>query len=127
MEKKNEMAAVGTASQNGHANEVFITQQQKRLEAEKVKLHEMRKELLNPKKINFHFEGDPSWKTKLDRSGKAMENIEIALLRIKNGVYLICPRCGGEIEKKSLEICPERRLCCGCIKLDELPKKQRRF
>ncbi len=45
------------------------------------------------------------------------EEIEGALLRIQNGTYGKCVKCGGEISKEVLEIVPESELCAKCKKL----------
>lgn len=104
----------------------FIAKQKEKLEREKILLIEERESLINPRKVSYNFEGDPAWETKIRRIGDKLNAIEIALLRIKNGVYTICIICGNEIERRSLEICSARRICCGCIP-PEPPKKRRRF
>lgn len=113
-----------TASQNGHGD--FVTRQRIRLEEEKKALLEERENLTNPKKVSFNFEGDPAWEVRIRRVGERLNAVEIALLRIKNGVYLTCTCCKKEIETKRLEICPTTRICCACVP-PEPPKKTHRF
>ena len=123
MEKREEMA-VTVATKDQNASNDFVMKQKIRLETEKKKLLEERADLTNPKKVSFNFQGDPAWETKINRVGEKLSAVEIALLRIKNGVYLICPRCGKEIEKQSLIACPERRICCQCV-TDSAPPRKR--
>lgn len=46
------------------------------------------------------------------------EEIEGALLRMQNGAYGKCAKCGGEISKKVLKIVPESELCAKCKKVN---------
>ncbi len=45
--------------------------------------------------------------------------IDQALLRIKDGKYGDCSRCGKEIEKERLEAMPHARLCIKCRQEEE--------
>ncbi|MFH0712317.1 MAG: TraR/DksA C4-type zinc finger protein [Candidatus Jorgensenbacteria bacterium] len=40
--------------------------------------------------------------------------VEDSLLKIHEGAYGICEKCGGKIEPEILEIVPESRLCKHC-------------
>lgn len=43
-----------------------------------------------------------------------LNEIEIALEKIKEGTYGICEKCGKPIEREILEIDPESRFCKAC-------------
>jgi RNA polymerase-binding transcription factor DksA len=43
-----------------------------------------------------------------------LKDVNLALEKIKNGTYGTCEKCGKEIEKERLEVCPEARLCMKC-------------
>jgi len=45
-----------------------------------------------------------------------LQDINLALERIKKGKYGMCEKCGKEIEEKRLKISPEARLCLKCKK-----------
>jgi RNA polymerase-binding protein DksA len=51
----------------------------------------------------------------LDGEARAtVQKIDAALLRIKEGTYGTCGRCGEPIDKKRLEAVPYATLCIGC-------------
>ena len=43
-----------------------------------------------------------------------LDDVEVALEKIREGKYGICEKCGGEIEEEILDIDPESRLCKRC-------------
>ena len=43
-----------------------------------------------------------------------LDDIEVALEKIREGKYGICEKCGGEIEEEILDVDPESRLCKSC-------------
>jgi len=51
-----------------------------------------------------------------------LQNIHLALKKIKKGRYGICEKCGGEIEVERLKISPEARLCLKCARLKKSRK-----
>ncbi len=125
MEKNGTMAATAeTASLNGHGD--FIAKQKTRLEENRLRLLEDREILLDPKNVGSNFENDPGWEAKIRRIGVQLNDIDIAFLRIKNGVYRRCVKCGTEISTALLEKCPAKRICPDCVN-PEPPKKMRRF
>jgi DnaK suppressor protein len=51
-----------------------------------------------------------------------LQNIRLALKKIKKGKYGICEKCGKEIELKRLKTSPEAKLCLKCANLKK-PQK----
>lgn len=51
--------------------------------------------------------------------GNDLYEIDQALLRIKDGKYGDCIRCGKEIERERLEAMPHARLCIKCRQEEE--------
>lgn len=51
--------------------------------------------------------------------GNDLYEIDQALLRIKDGIYGNCIRCGKEIERERLEAMPYARLCIKCRQDEE--------
>lgn len=49
-----------------------------------------------------------------DEARATLQNINAALLRIKEGTYGICGRCGKPIDQKRLEVIPYATVCVGC-------------
>lgn len=49
-----------------------------------------------------------------ERESKMVAEIDQALLRIKEGSYGICARCGNEINEKRLQAIPTARYCAAC-------------
>ncbi len=43
-----------------------------------------------------------------------LDDVEVALQKIRDGKYGICEKCGNEIEAEILDIDPESRLCKHC-------------
>ncbi len=50
---------------------------------------------------------------------KELEDIKDALIKIENGTYGICERCGKEINIERLEAIPTARLCRDCQQREE--------
>lgn len=48
-----------------------------------------------------------------------MASINRALLRIENGTYGECVRCGGDIAPTRLEVRPEAALCIDCARKEQ--------
>ena len=49
-----------------------------------------------------------------ERASEAVADIDQALLRIKEGSYGICARCGQTIDERRLEAVPTARYCAKC-------------
>ena len=49
-----------------------------------------------------------------ERESKMVADIDQALLRIKEGAYGVCARCGQEIDERRLEAVPTARYDAGC-------------
>ncbi|MBI4085526.1 MAG: hypothetical protein HY432_03435 [Candidatus Liptonbacteria bacterium] len=50
---------------------------------------------------------------------KDLNEVDMALNRIKMGTYGICTKCGGEISEDILDIAPESELCTDCKKKEK--------
>jgi len=50
---------------------------------------------------------------------KEIASVERALLRIDNGIYGYCVRCGHAISQGRLEARPEAALCIGCATAEQ--------
>ena len=57
-----------------------------------------------------------------EAGGRAIEEIDEALDRLKNGEYGRCENCGTEIPEARLEVVPEARFCIRCQ--EELEKSR---
>ena len=60
-----------------------------------------------------------------NRSNNRIEEMNDALIRMKEGIYGKCEDCDEEISVKRLEICPETRYCIRCA--EHLEKERRGF
>lgn len=56
--------------------------------------------------------------------GNELYEIDQALLRIKDGKFGPCQRCGKEIEKERLEAVPYAQQCVKCRRLEEEEQKR---
>ena len=54
-----------------------------------------------------------------DRESQMVADIDQALLRIKEGSYGVCARCGKQIDERRLEALPTARYCAECQALIE--------
>ncbi|MEK7664716.1 MAG: TraR/DksA family transcriptional regulator [Patescibacteria group bacterium] len=45
-----------------------------------------------------------------------LQDVNLALEKIKKGNYGICERCGKKLDIKRLEACPEAKICIKCKK-----------
>jgi DnaK suppressor protein len=50
----------------------------------------------------------------LERERRTLNEVELALVRLKSGEYGICDHCGTEIPKARLEALPWAHLCVQC-------------
>jgi DnaK suppressor protein len=65
--------------------------------------------------------GAYSWEMALARKGRVVSRIEAlqeALVRVREGTYGRCERCGGQIDPERLEILPTTSLCAACARAD---------
>jgi DnaK suppressor protein len=53
----------------------------------------------------------------LERERRTLNEVELALVRLKKGEYGICDHCATEIPKARLEALPWARLCVHCAEL----------
>lgn len=44
-----------------------------------------------------------------------LQNVNLALEKIKKGKYGICEKCKKEINRERLKVCPEAKTCLKCI------------
>ncbi|MGI6097515.1 MAG: TraR/DksA C4-type zinc finger protein [Dethiobacteria bacterium] len=54
-----------------------------------------------------------------EKNKRLLQSIDDALLRIADGTYGICRRCGEEIPRERLEAVPETEFCRPCRELEE--------
>jgi DnaK suppressor protein len=59
-----------------------------------------------------------------DRERKLIKNIDKILIRIEDGDYGYCDKCGIEIGLSRLEARPTATLCIDCKTLEEIREKQ---
>lgn len=94
-----------------------------RLEAQLVELNERQgriaQDLAEPLNPDFseqavEKEDDASLEGQAALIAREIASINRALLRIENGTYGECVRCGGEIAARRLEVRPEAALCFSC-------------
>jgi DnaK suppressor protein len=111
-----------------------LEREEKLLEEELKKFAEKDKKLAGDWDTRFpHFDGGETGGAALEKAADEMEeystllpieyaletrlqNINLALEKIKKGKYGICENCGKEIELERLKISPEARLCLKCAK-----------
>ena len=98
------------------SKEKFIACQKARLEEMASALLAERTLILDGREAAAWDEIDYSWEYKLQRIANRLREIEISLLRIENGVYLVCLSCQGEIETEMIRVSPTRKLCWECLK-----------
>ncbi|MGI6374339.1 MAG: hypothetical protein ACOX0C_03330 [Patescibacteria group bacterium] len=94
----------------------FVVSQKARLEEMASALLAERTLILDGREAAAWDEIDYSWEYKLQRIASRLREIEISLLRIENGVYLVCLSCQGEIETEMIRVSPTRKLCWECLK-----------
>lgn len=57
--------------------------------------------------------------SRLSRLEKELTEVNLALVKIEQGKFGLCEKCGGEIENERLQIVPTARLCTNCKKICE--------
>jgi DnaK suppressor protein len=54
-----------------------------------------------------------------DNERKFLEDVELAILRIQEGIFGICSSCSQSISKERLKAMPSARMCIGCKQAQE--------
>ncbi len=101
----------------------------KRLEEEKIQVHQRIDELTaqdpfsNPERLNDNAASDMEASEEsnhdrvravIDELKARISQIDTALMRIGDGSYGVCTSCGTLIEPKRLEVMPTATLCVAC-------------
>ncbi len=78
-------------------------------------------EPLNPDSSEraVEMEDDASLERQAALITREIASVSRALLRIENGTYGECVRCGASVEPKRLEVRPEAALCMPCARNEE--------
>lgn len=64
-------------------------------------------------------EGDPAATELYNRRGQMLRQIEVALVRLKNGSYGHCTDCGGDIAEARLRVLQTVDRCTNCQRWNE--------
>jgi RNA polymerase-binding protein DksA len=98
-----------------------LTQQLAELEGRQQRLAEDLSEPLNPDSSEqaVEMEDDASLEAQAVLVAREIASINRALLRIENGTYGECVRCGDAIAPKRLEARPEAALCISCASREQ--------
>ena len=98
-----------------------LTQQLAELEGRQQRLAEDLSEPLNPDSSEqaVEMEDDASLEAQAVLVAREIASINRALLRIENGTYGECVRCGDAIAPKRLEARPEAALCIPCASREQ--------
>jgi len=64
-------------------------------------------------------EDDVSLEAQAALVSREIASVQRALLRIENGIYGECVRCGEQIAPKRLEVRPEAALCIKCARQEQ--------
>lgn len=106
---------------NADAARARLTQQLAELEGRQQRLAEDLSEPLNPDSSEqaVEMEDDASLEAQAALVAREIASINRALLRIENGTYGECVRCGEVIAPKRLEARPEAALCISCASSEQ--------
>ena len=98
-----------------------LTQQLAELEGRQQRLAEDLSEPLNPDSSEqaVEMEDDASLEAQAALVSREIASINRALLRIENGTYGECVRCGDAIAPKRLDARPEAALCISCASREQ--------
>ena len=98
-----------------------LTQQLAELVGRQQRLAEDLSEPLNPDSSEqaVEMEDDASLEAQAVLVAREIASINRALLRIENGTYGECVRCGDAIAPKRLEARPEAALCISCASREQ--------
>ena len=64
-------------------------------------------------------EDDVSLESQAALIAREIASVNRALLRVENGTYGECIRCGGEIAPRRLEVRPEASMCISCANQEQ--------
>ena len=64
-------------------------------------------------------EDDASLEGQAALIAREIASVNRALLRVENGTYGECVRCGGEIAPRRLEVRPEASMCISCANQEQ--------
>ena len=106
---------------NADAARARLTQQLAELEGRQQRLAQDLSEPLNPDSAEqaVEMEDDASLEAQAALATREIASINRALLRIQNGTYGECVRCGDAIAPKRLEARPEAALCISCASREQ--------
>lgn len=106
---------------NADAAKARLTQQLAELEGRQQRLAQDLAEPLNPDSSEqaVEMEDDVSLEAQAALVTREIASINRALLRIENGSYGECVRCGEAISPKRLEARPEAALCISCASREQ--------
>lgn len=106
---------------NSDAARARLTQQLAELEGRQQRIAQDLAEPLNPDSSEqaVEMEDDASLEAQAVLVAREIASINRALLRIENGTYGECVRCGDAIAPKRLEARPEAALCISCASREQ--------
>ena len=106
---------------NPAAARARLTQQLAELEGRQQRIAQDLAEPLNPDSSEqaVEMEDDASLEAQAALVAREIASINRALLRIENGTYGECVRCGDAIAPKRLEARPEAALCISCASKEQ--------
>lgn len=106
---------------NADAARARLTQQLAELEGRQKRLAQDLAEPLDPDSSEqaVEMEDDASLEAQAVLVAREIASINRALLRIENGTYGECVRCGDAIAPKRLEARPEAALCISCASREQ--------
>ena len=106
---------------NPAAARARLTQQLAELEGRQQRIAQDLAEPLNPDSSEqaVEMEDDASLEAQAALVAREIASINRALLRIENGTYGECVRCGDAIAPKRLEARPEAALCISCASREQ--------
>lgn len=106
---------------NADAARARLTQQLAELEGRQQRIAQDLAEPLNPDSSEqaVEMEDDASLEAQAVLVAREIASISRALLRIENGTYGECVRCGDAITSKRLEARPEAALCISCASREQ--------
>ena len=106
---------------NAETARARLTQQLAELEGRQQRIVQDLAEPLNPDSSEqaVEMEDDASLEAQSALVGREIASVNRALLRIENGTYGECVRCGDAIAPKRLEARPEAALCISCASSEQ--------
>lgn len=106
---------------NADTTRAQLAKQLAELEARQQRIAEDLAEPLNPDSSEqaVEMEDDASLEAQAALTAREIASVKRALLRIENGTYGECVRCGDAIAPKRLEARPEAALCFSCASREQ--------